>query len=341
MHGFPRASGPVAAAAAVTAALACTALACTALACTVTAGAGTALAAQRSPAWCKPGGTLSARAMPQKVKITDCDLRGRTVRGANGLAAVVPSDGTSLVAHAMRTTGGAELRIEVDGRAGAVTISTKGGRVPEGRPRASRAPLDPCEDGVHRLEPSKWPKGSTVEWRYHPGTSGLPKTGIAEGVSNMVDARTDCGNGDRFTPPPDVGARDAGRSDGPPNVTGDAACGNRNRVNTFGWLAMTGAERDILAATCIWYDGETTVETDMALQERGKTWWSDGTCQSGAYSAEAVATHEAGHVFGLDHVEGADHVNLTMTPSLASCDDGPATLGKGDYDGLIALYGGR
>ena len=336
MHGFSRASGPVAAAAAATAVLASTVLASTG-----PAVAGTTAAAPRPPAWCKPGGPLSARAMPQQVKITDCDLRGRTVRGANGLAAVVPSDGTSLVAHAMRTTGGAELRIEVDGRAGAITISTTGGRVPEGRPRTSRAPLDPCENGRHRLEPSKWPKGSTVEWRYHPGTSGLPKTAITKGLSNMVDATTDCGSGGSFTPPPDVGERDAGRSDGPPNVTGDAACGNRDRVNTFGWLAMTGAESNVLAATCIWYDGETTVETDMALQERGKTWWSDGTCRPGAYSAEAVATHEAGHVFGLDHVEGADHVNLTMTPSLASCDDGPATLGKGDYDGLIALYGGR
>ncbi|TDC78839.1 matrixin family metalloprotease [Actinomadura sp. 7K507] len=330
MPGFSRASRPVAVTAAVTAALACT----------VSSG-GTALAAQRSPAWCKPGGTLSTRTMPQQVKITDCDLRGRTVRGANGLAAVVPSDGTSLVAHAMRTTGGAELRIEVDDGAGEITITSKGGRVPEGRPRGSRAPLDPCEDGVHRLEPSKWPKGTTVDWNYHPGTSGLPVTAIAKGMSNMVNARTDCVDGGRFTPPPDVGERNTGQSDDPPNITGDAACGNRNRVNTFGWLAMTGAESNVLAATCIWFDGETTVETDMALQEQGKKWWSDGTCEAGSYSVEAVATHEAGHVLGLDHVEGADHVNLTMTPSLASCDSGPATLGKGDYDGLIALYGGR
>ncbi|MGP4029308.1 matrixin family metalloprotease [Actinomadura sp. 3N407] len=329
MHRFSRACRPAAVAAAVTAALACT----------VTAG--TALAAGRPPAWCKPGGTLSAHAMPQRVEIADCDLRGRTVRGANGLTATVPADGTSLVAHALRTTGGAELRIEVDDRAGEITITARGGRIPEGRPRGSRAPLDPCEDGVHRLEPSKWPKGATVQWRYHPGTSGLPMTGITRGISNMVDARTDCDDDGRFTPPPDIGRHYAGRSDGAPNITAEAACGNRNRVNTFGWLAMTGAEVDVLAATCIWFRGETTVETDMALQEQGKKWWSGGTCPSGSYSAEAVATHEAGHVLGLAHVEGADHAGLTMAPSIASCDNGPATLGKGDYDGLIALYGGR
>lgn len=30
-----------------------------------------------------------------------------------------------------------------------------------------------------------------------------------------------------------------------------------------------------------------------------------------------------------------------MAPSVAACDDGPATLGRGDYNGLIALYGAR
>ncbi|XRQ10216.1 matrixin family metalloprotease [Actinomadura welshii] len=332
MHGFARGTRPVALAAAVAAAAACA----------LAAGAGGALAAAAAPAWCKPGGTLSARTMPQQVKIADCDLRGRTVRGANGLTAVVPSDGTSLVAHALRTTGGgAELRIEVDGRAGEITISTTGGRVPEGRPRTSRAPADPCEDGAHRLEPSRWPKGTAIDWRYHPGASGLPRSGIEQGVANMVDARTDCGGRDRFTPPPDIGARYAGRAGGPPNVTGEAACGTRDETNTFGWLAMAGAEGDVLAATCIWYRGETTVETDMALQERGKQWWAGGTCTPGSYSVEAVATHEAGHVLGLAHVEGAEHTELTMAPSVSSCDEAPATLGKGDYDGLIALYGGR
>ncbi|MFS2291135.1 MAG: matrixin family metalloprotease [Actinomadura sp.] len=311
-----------------------------AAACALTAGTGTALAAPAPPAWCKLGGTLSARAMPQKIRIADCDLRGRTVRGVNGLTAVVPEDGTSLIAHALGTGGAAELRIDVDDDVGEVTISTSGARVPEGRPRGSRAAADPCLDGTYRLQASRWPRGATIAWRYHPGSGRLPMTGIARGVSNMVNAHTDCG-GSRFTPPPAVDARYAGQSSARPNITAQAACETRDRVNTFGWLSMTGTDGSVLAATCIWYRGGTTLESDMALQERGKRWWTSGSCPSGSYSAEAVATHETGHVLGLDHVWGASHSGLTMAPSIAACDNGAATLGKGDHDGLIALYGGR
>ncbi|NEA22945.1 hypothetical protein, partial [Actinomadura bangladeshensis] len=117
MRDYPRAVRRVGA---VTAAAALAGTAFTGTAFTLPTSAG--------PAWCKPGGPLSARAMPQRVKIADCDLRGRTVRGPNGLAAVVPSDGTSLVAHELRTDGAAELRIRVDERGGEITIDARGGR---------------------------------------------------------------------------------------------------------------------------------------------------------------------------------------------------------------------
>ncbi|WP_433466144.1 matrixin family metalloprotease [Spirillospora sp. CA-128828] len=313
----------------VTAALACTAF------------AGSAAPSPRPPTWCKPGGTLAARTMPQKVRIADCDLRGRTVRGTNGLAATVPSDGTSLVAHALRTDGAAELRIQVNSRAGEITIGSAGSRVPQGRPRAFRAPQNACQDGAHSPEPSRWPRGTAVQWHYYAGTAGLPRDPISKGIANMVGGTTDCTGGGRFTPLPAVGENYAGASNQAPDLTTAAACGTRDRVNTFGWLAMPAADAPVLAATCTWFNGPTTVEADVALQTQGKRWWTGGACPAGTYSAEAVATHESGHVLGLAHVEGSEHANLTMAPSLRSCDDGPATLGKGDHDGLIAIYGGR
>ncbi|WP_067451905.1 matrixin family metalloprotease [Actinomadura macra] len=310
---------------------------------------------RQPPAWCKPEGTLTARAMPQKIKLARCDLRGRTVRGANGLAVVVPTDGTSVAAHELRTDGAAELRVRVDSRAGEITIGTRGARVPQGRPRGSRAPLNPCEDGAYRAEPGTWPKGGTIQWHYSPGPGEQPITGISTGISNIVNARTDCTSDRRYSPAPNVHARNAAQTDKTPNVTAQAGCGPRDRMNTFGWLAMREAEPEVLAATCLWFGGGRMLETDMALQAHGKSWWpgatsengtnaadgASGSCPVGSYDTTAVATHESGHVLGLSHVEGPEHAGLTMAPFVRSCDSGLATLGKGDYDGLIALYGGR
>ncbi|QXJ22667.1 matrixin family metalloprotease [Actinomadura graeca] len=303
---------------------------------------------RRPPAWCKPG-PLTARAMPEKINLARCDLRGRTVRGANGLAVVVPRDGASVTAHELRTDGAAELRVRVDPRAGEITISTRGARVPQGRPRGTRAALDPCQDGTYRAEPGRWPKGGTVRWHFSPGTGDQPVTGIAAGIANIVGARTDCTPGRRYAPPPDVREANAGRTDRTPNITVQAGCGPQDRMNTFGWLAMREAEPEVLAATCLWFEGGRTIETDMALQTHGKRWWpgttagdgAAGGCPAGGYDTAAVVTHESGHVLGLSHVEGPEHARLTMAPFVRSCDDGLATLGKGDYDGLISLYGRR
>ncbi|MFD0905469.1 matrixin family metalloprotease, partial [Actinomadura sediminis] len=305
------------------------------------AGAAPATAAA-PPAWCVERGPLAARTMPHTIDIAECDLRGRVVTGEGGLTATVPRDGTSVAAHSLRTDGAAELRIEVDDRASQIVISTRSVRAPHGRPRDVRAPLDACKDGRYRAQPSKWPKGATVEWRYHPGGTGRPDTTVAAGVSNAVNAHTDCRSDKQFNPPPNVYEKHIGESAQPPNLTDGAACGRRDGVNVFGWLAMAGAEENVLAATCSWFAGPTTVETDMALQTQGHEWWSgEGTCPQGAFATTAVATHEAGHVLGLSHVEGLGRSKLTMAPSIGPCDDGPSTLGKGDYDGLIALYGAR
>jgi len=62
---------------------------------------------------------------------------------------------------------------------------------------------------------------------------------------------------------------------------------------------------------------------------------SDGC--SGEYYLEGIHVHETGHGLGLGHtnVSGA-----TMYPSVASCDNGPASIEQDDADGLDALYGG-
>lgn len=56
---------------------------------------------------------------------------------------------------------------------------------------------------------------------------------------------------------------------------------------------------------------------------------------AGRYIIQSVATHEIGHVIGLDHsaVPGA-----TMVTSIGACDQGPASLHQDDISGCLSLY---
>lgn len=58
---------------------------------------------------------------------------------------------------------------------------------------------------------------------------------------------------------------------------------------------------------------------------------------SSEFFIEGVMVHEAGHGLGLGHsgVSGA-----TMAPSVAACNNGPATTSADDEAGIDALYGG-
>ena len=67
-------------------------------------------------------------------------------------------------------------------------------------------------------------------------------------------------------------------------------------------------------------------------------WTSEraGSC-SGQFYIEGVQVHEIGHGLGLGHTSVA---GATMFPSVAACDNGPATIEQDDADGIIDLYGG-
>ena len=61
---------------------------------------------------------------------------------------------------------------------------------------------------------------------------------------------------------------------------------------------------------------------------------SDGC--SNEFFIEGVQVHEIGHGLGLGHT---DVSGTTMYPSVAACNNGPATIENDDIAGLCALYG--
>lgn len=58
---------------------------------------------------------------------------------------------------------------------------------------------------------------------------------------------------------------------------------------------------------------------------------------SGEFFIEGVQVHEAGHGIGLGH---SDVSGSTMFPSVAACDNGPASLANDDQAAVQDLYGG-
>lgn len=48
--------------------------------------------------------------------------------------------------------------------------------------------------------------------------------------------------------------------------------------------------------------------------------WTNGTCPSGYYVVENLATHEDGHVAGLADITGSSHTELTMYASSDTCE---------------------
>ncbi len=77
-------------------------------------------------------------------------------------------------------------------------------------------------------------------------------------------------------------------------------------------------------------------DADIVTNDTGHAWTSVGDGCSGEFYIEGVQVHEAGHGLGLGHtnVSGA-----TMFPSVAACDNGPATTEADDEAGICDLYG--
>ncbi len=98
--------------------------------------------------------------------------------------------------------------------------------------------------------------------------------------------------------------------------------------------ACTG---NCLAATFTgFFTGSTITDADV-VTNLAQPWASLGESCSGEFYVEGVMVHEIGHALGLGHtnVGGA-----TMFPSVAACDNGPATTAADDEAGVNALYGG-
>jgi len=76
-------------------------------------------------------------------------------------------------------------------------------------------------------------------------------------------------------------------------------------------------------------------DADIVTNATGYNWASAGEACSSEIYVEGVMVHEVGHLLGLGHSSVA---GATMYPSVAYCDNGPASIATDDRNAINDLY---
>ena len=227
--------------------------------------------------------------------------------------------GTLMVLFSLAAPASADSGVHVDELRMAARISGRVGLSPA-----------PCQDPKYKLLGAHWTH--TYEWSFKASStpSGLRRSSVKavlrKSFDNIVNANNDCGRPDNVSATQEF----LGKTSRAPN------CHKRDGYNVVGFARLP---LGVLAVTCFWMHNGRMTEADMKINSRESWALTMTNCHGGMPLLESTITHEAGHVFGLDHVGERRHGRLTMSPYLdGPCNDNEATLGLGDMRGLEALY---
>ncbi|MDX3314963.1 matrixin family metalloprotease [Streptomyces sp. NPDC054884] len=303
----------------------------------------------RTPVCSLARGELSVDDLPAGSSVLDCSAVGRVVTH-DGAGLAVPEPGTTVSVDSLTADGSAHgftLKVAPDGTVSYTYEAAHTGAAPSGTARAgggrrSRADAPaPCADDAYVTAGRK--AYGPYEWFLGDGhwPGGISRAGarraFEEAVATITASRNDCGLEDRVA----AKARYVSTTSSEADIDRETRCMRPDGVSVWD-AGDLGPEA--VATTCSWSrpapggGPEELLEADVRFNTHDHAFTDDpsGACTQ-AYDLRSVATHEAGHVFGLAH-SGAGHENLTMFASSFACSTSARTLGKGDVLGLRSLY---
>jgi hypothetical protein len=259
---------------------------------------------------------------------------GETYR-AEGLAVVVPQPGHEAWAAALDVHGGQRWIGVQTAADGSVSVTRSRAASTHGASPGA-APASACTDGGYDLYSSSWKK--MFKWRFNvsstPSSLNRDQTtsALRAAVTNITHADNNCGLSDKVS----ATSNYEGSTSKPANIGVDSSCKSSDGTSVVAFGDLLSGD---LGIACWWSSGNAIQEGDFKLNKIESTWTVDigSKCQV-KYVVEDVATHEFGHVFGLDSLSEILHPALTMSLVMLPCQRSETTLGLGDVLGLEALY---
>jgi Matrixin len=224
--------------------------------------------------------------------------------------------------------------VMVDGSEHSVSAAATPGVATQ--PRLAGTPAS-CADAAYTL--SGYKVAGTIRFGYNG--SGAPaavaaNAGVA--VRNSLVAVSSGANRCGYAAGVKASGAYVGGSKRTPQLNTSGGCTGNDGVNVVGWGTLPNG---YLAITCIYFVSGQVVNADVMLSKRYAWFLSRPAGCQNTYDLQSVLTHEQGHTFGLSHVDPTAHRTETMATLIGPCDISKRQLGRGDYAGLVRLYGHR
>lgn len=324
-----------------------------------------------------PPGSLNIFDLPAGSSVVDCNAVGRVIEdGGVGLAIPEPGYGVSI--SALTAGGEpADFEVQVDS-AGIISYGVPTGLSPTGgvdtpQPPPATDPEDPPgtpdtpDDAVDTPPAGSTPLPdvdsaaapgacSTSAYRtlghkeygtyvWYIGDGGMPgglsrtaaKDAFVDAINNITQGYNNCNVTALVLPKSSYG----GTSSLEANISTGTTCNPRDGKSI--WDAGN-LHNSYVAAACTYTKivGPTyadVLEADVRYNTTDFDFTNNpSTGCSNKFDIRSVGTHEAGHVFGLDHVDGNANLNQTMYPASFTCSTAARTLARGDMNGLNYIY---